>query len=643
MEVQGHFRRAEFTLRMKTTKRLEGRLLRLTPLLALLALAATAIFRTGAGHVCAAEAEPLFSAELFEEHVRFLAAENLKGRGNTTPELEQAAEYIAEHFRRFGLRPGGEDGSYFQRFPMTAGATLGPSNSISWTGEGGPSGLEVGKDFIPFSFSANGTWEAPLVFAGYGITAPELNYDDYQAVDVAGKFVIVLRHEPQEDNPDSVFSGRQLTAHAVIVNKAINARNRGALGLILVNDLGNHSGKPDELIRLGALAGPEEMTLATLQVKAEVADQWLKRSGADVESLRKAIDEQLTPRSFALDPSVKLRVQIDVERIRRLVANVIGILPGSDPELREQAIIVGAHYDHIGLGEENSLAPSLAGHIHHGADDNASGTSALLELARVLASRATPPKRTLVLVAFAGEEAGLLGSNYYTNHPAIPLERTIAMLNMDMVGRVRDNRLFVGGTGTSPDFRALVEEVNREIGFELSYSPSGYGSSDHMSFTVREVPVLFFFSGLHADYHRPSDTWEKINFRDGARVAEFVARVVGRLDRVEEKPQFVRVAEPTGHAAAGGGGGYGPYFGSIPDFGEVEKGVRFADIREGSPAAKAGFKAGDILIEFGDKKVENLYDFTYALRSFRPGDKVNVTVLRDGAPVTREVILEERK
>lgn len=630
-------------VRMKINRKVSGRLHLWAPLFAALALAATLLIRTSALPVTSAEAEPLFSAERYEEHVRFLASENLKGRGNTTPELEQAAEYIADHFRRYGLRPGGEDGTYFQRFLMTAGAKVGPSNSISWASEGADRRLEVEKHFIPFSFSANGTWEAPLVFAGYGITAPDLNYDDYQAVDVAGKFVIVLRHEPQEDNPDSVFSGRQLTAHAVIINKAINARNRGALGMILVNDVGNHPGKPDELIRLGALAGPEEMALATMQVKAEVVDEWLKRSGADLESLRQAIDAHLTPRSFALDPALKLRVQIDVERVRRSVANVIGILPGSDPEMREEAIIVGAHYDHIGLGEESSLAPSLAGHIHHGADDNASGTSALLELARVLGGRATAPRRTIVFIAFAGEEAGLLGSNHYTNHPVIPLERTLAMLNMDMVGRVRDKRLFVGGTGTSPDFRALVDEVNREVGFELSYSPSGYGSSDHMSFTVREVPVLFFFSGLHGDYHRPSDTWEKINFQDGARVAEFVARVVGRLDGVEQKPQFVRVLEPTGHAAAGGGGGYGPYFGSIPDFADVEKGVRFADVREGSPAAKAGFKAGDILVEFGGKKVENLYDFTYALRSFRAGDKVNVTVLRDGSPVAREVTLEERK
>ncbi|MBI1983937.1 MAG: M28 family peptidase, partial [Acidobacteria bacterium] len=502
--------------------------------------------------------------------------------------------------------------------------------------------LTLKKDYVPFSFSAHGTFEGPLVFMGYGITAPDLNYDDYKGIDAKGKVVVVLRHEPQEDDEQSVFSGKQLTTHATFISKAINAKNHGAAGLVLVNDVGNHPGKGDELIRFGRQAGPEELSVAVVHVKAAVVDEWLKPSGQSHDELRQAIDKDLSSRSFALDPSPRLALSVDVERIRKQVANVIGILPGNGGNLASQAIVVGAHYDHLGLGGENSLAPNSVGEIHHGADDNASGTSGLLELARGLSRRGVKLDRSVVLAAFAGEEAGLLGSNHYTNHPAVPLDRTLAMINLDMIGRVSKNRLYVGGTGTSPGFRALVEDANRSVGFELKDFASGYGASDHMSFTVREVPVLFFFSGLHSDYHRPSDTWEKIEAKEGARIVQLVASIVEEIDRTTEKPLFVRVAEPAPHGA-GGGGGYGPYFGSIPDFGEIENGVRFADVRDGSPAGKAGLKGGDVLIEFGDKKIENLYDFTYALRAHKPGDKVQVTVLRDGQRVTRDVTLEERK
>ena len=338
-----------------------------------------------------------------------------------------------------------------------------------------------------------------------------------------------------------------------------------------------------------------------------------------------------------------LSLSVDIQRVRKEVSNVIGIVPGQDEKAAGQCLVVGAQYDHLGLGDQNSLAPSQIGQIHHGADDNASGTSGLLEIADAFAHDRTPPAHTLVFVAFAGEETGLLGSSYYTNHPACGLDKTLAMINMDMIGRVAKNKLYVGGSGTSPGFKKLVEDANHDAGFNLSYSASGYGASDHMSFTVRGVPVLFFFSGLHSDYHKPSDTWDKIDAEDGAKVARLVAGVLSELDQLKEKPQFVRVAEPT-PSNMGGGGGYGPYFGSIPDFGEIEHGgVKFADVRDASPAAKAGFKAGDILVEFGGKRIDNLYDFTYALRAHHPGDKVSVTVLRNGEKVTREVTLEVRK
>lgn len=586
--------------------------------------------------------ENRFTAEEFLEPIKFLASDELKGRGNGTPELDRAAEYIAQRFRKFGLKASGDNRTFFQRFSLVVGAKLGDKNSLTFAQGASSTPLKVGQDYVPLSFSANTTVTAPLVFAGYGITAPEYHYDDYQGLDASGKVVIVLRHEPQESDEHSIFLGKQFTAHAEIVNKAINARNHGAAAMILVRDLGNHPDQSDELLRFEEVSGPQEISIPVIQAKVDEVNRWLKPSGQTLDDLRQAIDKDLSNHSTALEASLRLTLTVDIERIHRGVANVVGVLPGSDASLASQYLVVGAHYDHLGLGDQNSLAPNQRGQPHHGADDNASGVSGVLQLADVLSHTSPRPRHSIVFVTFAGEELGLLGSAYYTQHPAIPLTQTIAMINLDMIGRVANNRLYVSGTGTSPGFQQIAQDANRELGFDLNYSASGYGASDQTSFTVHEVPVFFFFSGLHSDYHKPSDTWDKIDAANGARVTELVSNVVAGLDGLNEKPQYVRVAEPA--ASGTGGGGYGPYFGSIPDFGQVEHGgVKFADVRDGSPAGKAGFKAGDVLIEFDGKPIDNLYDFTYALRAHKPGDKVMVTVRRGNEKVTREVTLEARK
>ncbi len=579
------------------------------------------------------------SSEEFLEPIKFLASPELKGRGDGTPELDRAADYLARRFRTFGLQPAGDSGTFLQHFTLTASSKLGLKNSLVVVSAGAPKALALGQDFLPLSFSGSAAFEAPMVFAGYGITAPEYGYDDYRSIDAKGKIAIVLRHEPQEFDEKSIFEGKQFTIHAELMTKALNAKAHGALGIILVNDADNHPDQGDKLIPFVTLGGPGSASVAAVQVKAAIVNEWLKPSGQTLEALRQAIDRDLSNHSFELDPSERLALSTDVERVPKTVANVMALLHGREGKC--PCIVVGAHYDHLGTGSVYSLAPGLTGQVHPGADDNASGTSGVLELAHVLSRRGEPPDHSILFIAFAGEELGLLGSSYYAGHPICSPDQTFAMVNLDMIGRVAKNRLYVGGAGTSPHFRELVEAANRTVGFELNYSVSGYGASDHTAFTLRSVPVLFFFSGLHADYHKPTDTWEKIDAADGARVVELAARVVESIDGLTERPQFVRVQEPP--PAAGPGAGYGPYFGSISDFGESEHGVRFADIRDGSPAAKAGFKAGDVLIEFGDRKIENLYDFTYALRAHKPGDKVQVTVLRNGERVTREVALEVRK
>lgn len=584
-----------------------------------------------------------FSAQEFLEAVQYLASDKLQGRGDGTPQLDEAAQYIAEHFGKYGLKPAGDNGTFLQHFELVVGAKLGAGNSVIFKNGTQAQTLKLQEDYVPVSFSSNATVTAPLVFAGYGITAPEYHYDDYKGIDATGRIVIVLRHEPLENDDKSPFEGRQLTAHAEIASKATNAKNHGAVGMILVNDLGNHPSDADGLLGLDDISGAQEMSIPIIQVKPAIVDGWLKPSGKTLEDLRQQIDKDLASHSFALDAAAQVAVTVDIERVHRPVANVVGVLPGSDPALAGQYIIVGAHYDHLGLGQQHSLAPREIGQIHHGADDNASGTSAVLELADVFSHSAQKPRHSIVFICFAGEELGLLGSAYFANHSPFPLKQALAMINMDMIGRVAKNKLYVSGTGTSPGFQKLVQDANHTLNFDIAFSSSGYGASDQTSFTAKEVPTLFFFSGLHADYHKPSDTADKINAADGARVVELVANVVRGIDALNDKPQYVKAAEPAHSSTGGGGGGYGAYFGSIPDFAEVEHGVRFSDVRDGSPAAKAGLKAGDILIEFDGKKVDNLYDFTYMLRTHKPGDNVNVVVMRGTEKISRDVTLEVRK
>jgi hypothetical protein len=585
------------------------------------------------------ESVPAISAQRVQQDIEILASPEMRGRATGTPELNRAARYIANRFKAAGLEPGAGK-SYFQKYAVTVGAELGKRNHASLKkGSGAATPLVLEKDYLPLNFSDSGAASLPLAFVGYGITAPEYHYDDYANIDVSGKAVIVLRHEPQEDDPKSVFDGRELTQHSQIVNKAINARNHGAKAMILVNDPLTHAGGEDRLVKFGSLTGPENAGLILLHAKQQAIENLLpaERKLAD---LQKAIDDKLEPHSFVLEGAT-VETSVDIRLITATTQNVVGILRGRDPQLAQEAVVIGAHYDHLGLGEKNSLAPSQAGTIHPGADDNASGTAAVLELASALASRKRDLRRTIVFLAFSGEELGLLGSSYYTKHPLWPLERTAAMINLDMVGRPRDAKIYVGGVGTSPGFKNILEEANRS-GLTLSYSESGYGSSDHMSFYVKNVPVIFFFSGLHADYHRPSDTPDKILPGEEARVADLALHTALALSAVDQKPQFVRVAEPR-PAAGGGGGGYGAYFGSVPDMGEETNGVKFADVRDGSPAAKAGLKAGDILVDFGGKEIKNLYDFTFALRSHKPGEVVSVTVLRGGQRLTADVKLEQRQ
>jgi hypothetical protein len=319
-------------------------------------------------------------------------------------------------------------------------------------------------------------------------------------------------------------------------------------------------------------------------------------------------------------------------------ANVAAKLPGRG-SLANEAVVIGAHYDHLGRGGEGSLAPDAVGAVHPGADDNASGVAAVLGLARAFAEAGGAP-RTLVFVAFSGEEMGLLGSAHYVRRPAHPIERTVLMLNLDMVGRLRERTLYVGGVDSGAGLRELVQA--QAGGLTLSLRGDPFGPSDHSSFYAAGRPVLFLFTGAHADYHRPDDTWDKIDAAGLAEVTGFAARVVDAVATVATPPAYARVAGSSG--SAGRAGGYGPFFGVVPEFGESERpGVRVGGVRAGSPADKAGVRQGDVIVTFGGLTVRTLEDFTFALRGRRPGDRVEVTVVREGAEQRVEAVLEERK
>jgi Zn-dependent M28 family amino/carboxypeptidase len=566
--------------------------------------------------------------------IKSLAAPAMEGRGAGTKGLTRAQHLIERRYKELGLQPAGVNG-YAQPFTVVTGARLKFDNHFVVEAAESKSDLKIDQDFVPFSFSASDQVAAPMVFAGYGATADEFHYDDYAGLDVKDKIVVVLRYEPSGFAEKSGNHG--LTQHSQLTTKAINARNHGAKAVVVINGkLGD--GEEDLLTRFGSVSGPENIGVVMVQVKNTVAESWLQSAGKSVKDVQQQINSATKPASFAFPEILHLSIHIDIETTRATVNNVLAWLPGQTDEY----VIVGAHYDHLGRGNFDSLAPSQIGQIHPGADDNASGTAGVLELARLLAPRRGQLKRSILFMDFAGEELGLLGSAAWVKDPTRPLAKAVAMLNMDMIGRIKDDKVYIGGVGTGSTFKSVLEQAQKETPFKIEYSAGGYSSSDHTSFVTKKIPVLFFFSGLHSDYHKPSDTWDKINAPSAARLLDLVGSVAVQLANAPETPTFQVVAEDR-PPAGGGGGGYGPYFGSIPDFGQTENGVKFSDVKPNSPAAKAGLKAGDILIQFGDKPIKNLYDFTDALRRSKVGDVVEVKVLRDRQPVTASVKLEQRK
>jgi len=520
-------------------------------------------------------------------------------------------------------------------------------------------------------------------------------YDDYAGIDVKGKCVVVFRHQPQQGNPHGILPGIPNSPHAPFTRKISNAFEHGAAAVIFVTTEYDIEKKiearrkqwqesVDEIIeehkKFVAIKSPKpEQVAAYRKTIDEAAQQVLEQSkkleaerdplldfrmagpsadGSRVPAMHarrkvwdallaeakkpalSAIEKQIDaagpkPQSFPLE-GWSVEGEVDVEKKEAQVKNVVGVLEGDGPHA-DETIVIGAHYDHLGFGGEGSFVPTVK-EIHNGADDNASGTTALIETARLLGAGGKKPARRIVFIAFTAEERGLIGSARYCKEPLFPLDKTVAMLNMDMVGRLTDEKLIVQGCDTAKEFKTIVDKLNAdEFKFKLTHNPGGFGPSDHASFYAKKVPVMHFFTGLHKDYHRPSDDADKVNAAGLVRVSNMVADTALKIAELPERPTYV---ESTAGASAGGDrGGDRPYFGSIPDFAQSEPGYGISGVAKGSPSEKAGLKGGDVIIKLGESKVGNLDDFDSALRKFKGGDKVTVVVKREGKEVPLTVTL----
>ncbi|MGC8917513.1 MAG: M20/M25/M40 family metallo-hydrolase [Thermoanaerobaculum sp.] len=556
--------------------------------------------------------------------VYFLASSGLEGRRAGSVGAEVAARFIAQRFAALGLSPAGEDGSFFQSFTFVANVTAGPGNALRFSGSLDHQAQR--EEFEPLAFSASGQVEAEVVFAGYGITAPDVGYDDYQGLDVKGKAVLLLRFSPAGDDPNSPFA-----PYLPLRRKVSDAVAKGAAAvLIATGPASRESGEPVKVPFDYSFA---DAGVPVVAIATELAEQLFVGQGFSLRELQERMDARREPASRPL--AVVAHITTDLRPERRKTANVLAMLPGTDPAVGHEVVVVGAHYDHLGFGGpgSNSLAPEQRA-VHNGADDNASGVAGLLEIARQLSQK--PPKRSVLFAAFSAEEIGLLGSSYLVQNFPLPKDWIAAMVNLDMVGRPKKGpALTLGGYGTAKEWAELIPKVNRNHHLKLSPSAGGFGASDHASFYGAGVPVLFFFTGAHEDYHKPSDDAEKLNYPGFARVVQFAADTVRAVADLPHKPTYQKVAQEEGPRRS-----FRVRTGLIPEYGWEGRGVKVSGVRGGSAAEKAGLAAGDVVVKVGARAVNNIYDYMYALGDHQPGETVVFTVLRDGQTLELAVTFE---
>ena len=590
------------------------------PVMSALLLAA-AILACAPISTAAAERKPAVE-KILRRDVEALASPKMEGRLAGSPGGRLAVAYIAGEFKKTGLVPAPGLKDYFQSLSFTTSVTLDPGNSVAIKVKDSRAEGIPDRDFLPASFSDDcSLQEIGVVFAGFGIKSKEPARDDYASLDVKGKVVIVLRGGPDGEDPKSKYA-----AYLSARYKASIAKELGAAALLVAGA----SSEDDDLpkLRTGAVAG--SAGLPVISIKRSLLESMLRPSAKTIPT----VSELQKPGSFEIGDA-RISLMVKLRRDRSEAPNVLGFLPATAKT--KETVVIGAHWDHLGTGIEGSLAEKW-GQVHPGADDNASGVAGMLELARELA-KLPIRNRNLLFMAFAAEELGGLGSAYFTKNAVPPLEDLVAMVNLDMIGRLRDKKLVVNGSGTSSFWKDAANASNID-GLTLSFHEDGYGASDHSNFYAHGIPVLFFFTGAHGQYHLPDDKPDTLNYEGEASIVALVNRVAVKLLNAPTRPDYIKT---DASGPSGGGRNFQVYVGTVPDFTDETKGFKVLSVRAKSPAESAGIKAGDLMVQLGEKRIENIYDYTYALQEYKPGQTVNVTAIRDGARVILSLTFGKRQ
>ena len=609
-------------------------------------------------------ADTLFTAEAYIAHVMYLASDELGGRSPATEGSEKAAQYIVEQFEEAGCEPGGEDGSWFQPFEVRRGKRL-VDEEAALEISGIDREWELRKDWIPFPFTETEDVEGPLAFAGYGIQAPDFEYDDYDGFDAEGKILLMFRYEPKDEDPKAKFGGERPSRHALFVRKARTAAKQGAKALLIVNPP-NRDPDKDQLYDFDASNSQQTYRLPMAHITREMASVILEKAGApDLKTLQETLCQERKSLSQDLGLTVKLHPGVKPNMLP--ARNVLGLIRGDGGT--EETIVVGAHRDHVGIQRPRSRSADRTPVIHNGADDNASGTAGVIELARAVAS-GPPLRRNVLFIGFDAEEMGLLGSRHFVENPMGELDDVRAMLNLDMIGRLSQKKFTIFGIPTAEEFSELVEEAAEELGLEYKAGRGMFGGSDHAPFARRDIPALFFFTGMHKEYHQPQDDWELIDAEGATQILELSYDILVHLADMEEGPTFTEPSaerdqeEPAKKPAAEEekeareaeeAGDDTPKdtdeppsrddlrvrLGVMPDVvGDDQPGMLVETVLDGGAAKAAGMQDGDRILKIGDEDVRDIYAYMRAMQQFKPGDVVEVLIVRNGEKKTLKVKLQ---
>jgi len=570
-------------------------------------------------------------AEEFRSGVYALADDSMEGRGLGTAGIVRSANWIERALRARGFEPAFGK-SYRQPFDIKTGVLPIPGNHLEGVAD---------SSWVPLGFSNSGAFSGEIAFLGYGIEAPPLGYRELEGIDLKGKIALMLRYEPQERDSASVFDGKRPSRWSALRYKVLLARERGASAIVFVTGPLQDEGKD----KIPALVndGPESPAgIPVIQVSTSVAQRWLGRAGVDLKRFQEDVDRDLKPRSIA-STGVRISGRVALKALFARTENLAGVIPGRGA-LKNEYVVIGGHYDHLGYGGEHSMRPNEHA-IHNGADDNASGTMGAIligeEMSRALAD--AKDRRSILITLFSGEEVGLAGSAYFVEHPPVPVARMAAMINLDMIGRLRQDQLVALGSDSAPQWKDMIDRAAGKAEIHVTSKGDGYGPSDQTSFYAAGVPVLFLFTGAHEQYHTPEDKPATVNPEGAAKVITFAVSVGEDLALERLRPQYVRAS--SGPAMGGDSRGYGSYLGTIPDYSAMESsegGVLLADVRPGGPADHAGIRGKDRIVGMAGTRIENLYDMTYALQDHKPGETIDVVVIRGGEHVTLRATLGQR-